>query len=72
MKEISLYGCPTKEVVADFCWTTPLQGSHFRKLRDYIMCRVRCVKPKGNAVSDSTSKTVRKKVVKKTKKLDSI
>ena len=23
------------------------RGSHFRKLRDYIMGRVRCVKPKG-------------------------
>ncbi len=29
MKEISLYWCPTKEMVADF-WTKPLQGSHFR------------------------------------------
>ena len=43
----------------------PLQGSHFRKLRDYIMGRVRCVKPKGDAVS--TTKTVRNKVVKKSK-----
>jgi hypothetical protein len=46
MKEISLQWCPTKEMIADF-WTKPLQGSHFRKLRDYIMGRVRCVKPKG-------------------------
>jgi hypothetical protein len=45
MKEITVYWCPTKEMVADF-WTKPLQGSHFRKLRDYIMGRVRCVKPK--------------------------
>ena len=64
MKEISLHWCPTKEMVADF-WTKPLQGSHFRKLRDYIMGRVRCVKPKGDAVS--TTKTVRKMVVKKSK-----
>ena len=48
-------------MIADF-WTKPLQGSHFRKLRDYIMGRVRCVKPKGDAVS--TTKTVRKKVIK--------
>jgi hypothetical protein len=44
-KEISLHWCPTKEMVADF-WTKPLQGSHFRKLRDYIMGRMRSVKPK--------------------------
>ena len=53
MKEISLQWCPTKEMIADF-WTKPLQGSHFRKLRDYIMGRVRCVKPKGDAVSIKT------------------
>ena len=53
MKEISLHWCPTKEMIADF-WTKPLQGSHFRKLRDYIMGRVRCVKPKGDAVSVKT------------------
>jgi hypothetical protein len=64
MKEISLHWCPTKEMVADL-WTKPLQGKHFRKLRDYIMSRVRCVKPKGNDVS--TTKTVRKMVVKKSK-----
>ncbi len=64
MKEISLHWCPTKETVADF-WTKPLQGSHFRKLRDYIMGRERCVKLKGDAVS--TTKTVRKMVVKKSK-----
>jgi hypothetical protein len=59
MKEISVHWCPTKEMVADF-WTKPLQGSHFRKLCDYIMGRVWCVKPKGDA--GSTTKTVRKKV----------
>jgi hypothetical protein len=64
MKEISFHWCPTKEMVADF-WTKPLQGSHFRKLRDYIMGRVRCVKSNGDAVS--TSKTVGKKVTKKSK-----
>ena len=64
MKEISVHWCPTKGMVADF-WMKPLQGSHFRKLRDYIMGRVRCVKPKGDA--GSTSKTVRNKVVRQEK-----
>ncbi len=52
MKEISLHWCPTKDMIADF-WTKPLQGSHFRfrKLRDYIMSRVRCVKTKVDAAS---------------------
>jgi hypothetical protein len=36
MKEVSPHWCPTKEMVADF-WTKPLQGSHFRNLKDYIM-----------------------------------
>jgi hypothetical protein len=36
MKEIEIKWCPTKEMVADFM-TKPLQGSHFRKLRDLIM-----------------------------------
>ncbi len=48
-------------MVADF-WTKPLQGSHFSKLRDYIMGRVRCVKPKADAVS--ISKAAKKKVSK--------
>ena len=48
MKEISLHWCPTKEMVADF-WTKPLKDGHFRKLRYYIMGRVRCVKPKVDA-----------------------
>jgi hypothetical protein len=43
-------------MIADF-WTKPLQGSHFRKLRDYIMGRVRCVKPKEDAVSKIVVKT---------------
>jgi hypothetical protein len=64
MKKISPHWCPTKEMVAD-CWTKPLQGSHFRKLRDYIMGRVRCVKPKADAVS--IGKAAKKKVAKKSK-----
>ena len=64
MKEISVHWCPTKDMVADF-WTKPLQGSHFRKLRDYIMGRVQWVKPKGDA--GSTNRTVKKKVARKKK-----
>jgi hypothetical protein len=64
MKEISPHWCPTKEMVAD-SWEKPLQGSHFRKLRDYIMSRVRCVKPKADAVS--LGKAAKKKVAKKRK-----
>ncbi len=64
MKEISPHWCPTKEMVADFC-TKPLQGSHFRKLRDYIMGRVSCVKPKADAVS--IGKAAKRKVAKKSK-----
>ena len=33
-----------KDMVADFM-TKPLQGSHFKRLRDYIMGKVRWVKP---------------------------
>ncbi len=36
MKELEIKWCPTKEMVADFM-TKPLQGSHFRRLRDLIM-----------------------------------
>ncbi len=43
-KEISIEWCPTKDMVADFM-TKPLQGSHFRILRDIIMGKVRSVKP---------------------------
>jgi hypothetical protein len=43
-KEISIEWCPTKDMVADFM-TKPLQGSHFRRLRDIIMGKVRSGKP---------------------------
>ncbi len=36
MKEVEIEWCPTKEMVADYM-TKPLQGSHFRRLRDLIM-----------------------------------
>jgi hypothetical protein len=64
MKEISIDWCPT-EMVADFM-TKPLQGSLFKKLRDYIMGRVRCIKPKRDVVSLGRKKAS-KKLVKKSK-----
>jgi hypothetical protein len=62
MKEISIGWCPTKKMVADFM-TKPLQRSHFRNLRDYIMGRVRTMKPKHNVISvgKKTNKAVTKK-----------
>jgi hypothetical protein len=62
IKEIGPHWCSTKETVADF-WTKHLQGSHFRKLRDYIMGRVRYVKPKCGAVS--ICKAAKRKVAKR-------
>ena len=46
MKEISIEWCPTKDMVVNFM-TKLLQGSHFRRLRDYIMGKVLSVKPNG-------------------------
>ena len=45
MKEIEIEWCPTKDMVADFM-TKPLQGSHFRRLRDLIMGMTKAVKSK--------------------------
>jgi hypothetical protein len=63
MKEISIGWCPTKKMVADFM-TKPLQGSHFSNLRDYIMGRVRSMKPKHNVISvgKKTNKAVIRRV----------
>ena len=49
IKEICVKWCPTKGKVLDFM-TTPLQGSHFKRLRDHIMGKVQCVKPNGAEV----------------------
>jgi hypothetical protein len=65
MKEISNDWCPTKKMVADFM-TKPLQGSLFRELSDYIMGRVRCIKPKTDVVRLGQKKAS-KKLVKKSK-----
>jgi hypothetical protein len=51
-------------MVADFM-TKPLQGSHFRNLRDYIMGRVRSIKPKHDVIS--VGKKTKKAFTKKSK-----
>ncbi len=48
MKELTIEWCATKQIVTDFM-TKPIQGSHFRHLRDYIMGRVCSSKPKMEA-----------------------
>ena len=65
MKENRNGWCPIKKMVADFM-TKPLQDSQFRELRDYIMGRVRCIKPKTDVVSLGQKKAS-KKLVKKSK-----
>ena len=64
MKEISIDWCPTKKTVVDFM-TRPLQGSHIRKLRDYIIGRVICIKLKADVISLGWKAS--KKLVKKSK-----
>ncbi len=62
MEEVAIERCPTKKMVADFM-TKPLQGSHFRNLRDYIMGKVRNAKPNNDAtktVSRTSSKLNKK------------
>ena len=46
-------------MVADFM-TKPLQGSQFRELRDYIMGRVRCIKPEADVISLGRKKPSKK------------
>ncbi len=50
MKELMIEWRPTKQMVADFM-TKPIQGSHFRHLRDFIIGRVCSSEPKMEAVS---------------------
>jgi hypothetical protein len=49
MKEMTIKWCTTKQMIADFMMK-PIQGSHFRHLRDYIMGRVCSSKPKMEAI----------------------
>ena len=62
MKEISIDWCPTKKMVADYM-SKPLQGSLFRELRDYIMGRVRCIRPKSDVISLGQKKCIKKSKV---------
>ncbi len=52
MKEVEIKWCPTKEMVADVM-TTPLQGSHFRRLRNLIMGMASIKKAKNPSKSKS-------------------
>jgi hypothetical protein len=62
MKESTFKWCPTKQMVADFMMK-PIQGSHFRYLRDYIMGRVCSSKPKMETVNiDKKMNNNKKKV----------
>jgi hypothetical protein len=65
IKEVEIEGCPTKEMVADFM-TKPLQGSHFRILRNQIMGMASIKKAKNASMSKSRlleeNKTARKLV----------
>ncbi len=63
MKKLIIEWCPTKQMVADFM-TKPIQGSHFRHLRDYIMGRIHSSKPKMEAVN------IDKKINNKQKKVN--
>jgi hypothetical protein len=58
MKVLTIEWCPTKQMVADFM-TKPIQGSHVRHLRDYLMGRVCSSKPKMEAVN--VDKVINKK-----------
>jgi hypothetical protein len=52
MKEVEIKWYPTKEMVAYFI-TKPLQGSHFRRLRDLIMGMASTKKAKNPSKSKS-------------------
>ncbi len=58
-KEVEIKWCPTKDMVADFM-TKPLQGSHFRRLRDLIM-GMTYIKRSKNPTSSSVKLKKRKK-----------
>ena len=66
MKEIEIEWCPTKDMVADFM-TKPLQGSHFRRLRDLIMGMTKVDKSK--TPSKNTYTEIKKDTQAKVKRL---
>ncbi len=59
MKEVEIKWCPTKDMVADFM-TKPLQGSHFRRLHDFIM-GMTSIKRSKNPILSSVKLKKRKK-----------
>ncbi len=54
MKEVEIKWCPTRKMVADFM-TKPLQGRHFRRLRDLMMGMTSIKKAKNPSMSKSTA-----------------
>jgi hypothetical protein len=64
MKKFSIEWCPTKKTVDNFM-TKPLQGSHFRSLRYYIMGRAHSIKPKNNVII--VGRRTNKKIIEKSK-----
>ncbi len=70
MKEVTIDWSPIKQMVADFM-TKPLQGCHFRTLRDYIMGRVRSTRPNNNVIKvvKQDGRTTYTKLIKKTRKV---
>ena len=63
MKEVEIKWCPTKDMVADYM-TKPLQGSHFRRLRDLIT-GMTSIKRSKNPTSSSVKLKKRKKKAKR-------
>jgi hypothetical protein len=60
MKEVEIKWCPTKDMVADFM-IKPLQGSHFRRLRDLITGMTSIKRSKNPTLSSVKLKKRKKK-----------
>jgi hypothetical protein len=62
IQDLTIGWCPMKQMVTGFM-TQPIQGSHLRHLRDYIMGRVCSSKPKMEAINiDKKINNKKKKV----------
>ena len=61
MKEVEIKWCLTKDMVADFMTKKPLQGSHFRRLRDLIMGMTSIKRHKNPTLSSVKLKKRKKK-----------
>ncbi len=53
MKEVEIKWCPTKQKMVAAFMTKPLQGSHFRRLRNLIMGMASIKKAKNPSKSKS-------------------